>query len=163
MYNNLIFLSNPVNGAQLLMQLTLWTFSVNSIRSGYKAGDAINNVKTNNISQKSCKFAALNNKTKQDMKTKNEILHLLSLYKPTAQSKYGLTRLGIFGSVARDEHTEGSDVDVCYEGRVPTLLTLDLIQTDLEKLLESRVDLVRVRDGMNSLLKQRIQKEGVYV
>ena len=26
------------------------------------------------------------------MKTKNEILHLLSLYKPTAQSKYGLTR-----------------------------------------------------------------------
>ena len=49
------------------------------------------------------------------MKTKNEILHLLSLYKPTAQSKYGLTRLGIFGSVARDEHTEGSDVDVCYE------------------------------------------------
>ena len=54
-------------------------------------------------------------------------------------------------------------MDVCYEGRVPTLLTLDLIQTDLEKLLESRVDLVRVRDGMNSLLKQRIQKEGVYV
>jgi len=97
------------------------------------------------------------------MKTKNEILHLLSLYKPTDQSKYGLTRLGIFGSVARDEHTEDSDVDVCYEGRVPTLLTLDLIQTDLEKLLESRVDLVRVRDGMNSLLKQRIQKEGVYV
>ena len=38
MYNNLIFLSNPVNGAQLLMQLTLWTFSVNSIRGGYKAG-----------------------------------------------------------------------------------------------------------------------------
>ena len=30
MYNNLIFLSNPVNGAQLLMQLTLWTFSVGS-------------------------------------------------------------------------------------------------------------------------------------
>ena len=97
------------------------------------------------------------------MKTKNEILRLLSLYKPTAQSKYGLTRLGIFGSVARGEHTEDSDVDVCYEGRVPTLLTLDLIQTDLEKLLECQVDLVRVRDGMNSLLKQRIQKEGVYV
>ena len=38
MYNNLIFLSNPVNGAQLLMQLTLWTFSVNSIRDGYNAG-----------------------------------------------------------------------------------------------------------------------------
>lgn len=97
------------------------------------------------------------------MKTRTEILHLLSLYKPTAESRYGLTRLGVFGSVARDEQTEDSDVDVCYEGRVPSLLTLDLIQTDLEQLLGSRVDLVRVRNGMNSLLRERIQKECVYV
>ena len=97
------------------------------------------------------------------MKTRTEIIHLLNLYKPTAQSKYGLTRLGIFGSVARGEQTEDSDVDVCYEGRVPSLLTLDLIQTDLEEILGSRVDLVRIRDGMNSLLRERIRKEGVYV
>lgn len=97
------------------------------------------------------------------MKTKTEILHLLSLYKPTAESKYGLTRLGIFGSAARGEQNEDSDVDICYEGRVPSLLTLDLIQSDLEKMLGCHVDLVRIRDGMNMLLKQRIQKEGVYV
>lgn len=88
---------------------------------------------------------------------------MLSLYKPTAESKYGLTRLGIFGSVARGEQNEDSDVDICYEGRVPSLLTLDLIQSDLEKMLGCHVDLVRIRDGMNMLLKQRIQKEGVYV
>ena len=97
------------------------------------------------------------------MKTRKEILQLLSLYKPTAERKYGLTRIGIFGSVARGEQTEDSDVDVCYEGRVPSLLTLDLIQTDLEAILGSRVDLVRVRDGTNKLLKERIRKEAVYV
>ena len=97
------------------------------------------------------------------MKTKNEILYLLGRYKSTARSKYGLARLGLFGSVARDEQSEDSDVDICYEGQVPTLLTLDLIQTDLEKLLGCKVDLVRVRDGMNNLLKQRIQEEGIYV
>lgn len=97
------------------------------------------------------------------MKSKAEILHLLSLYKPTAESKYGLTRIGIFGSVARDMQTEDSDIDVCYEGAVPSLLTLDLIQTDLEQLLNCRVDMVRVRDNMNTLLKQRIEKEAVYV
>ena len=75
-------------------------------------------------------FAGKNLKTRTDMKTRTEIIHLLNLYKPTAQSKYGLTRLGIFGSVARGEQTEDSDVDVCYEGRVPSLLTLDLIQTE---------------------------------
>ena len=50
------------------------------------------------------------------MKSKAEILHLLRHYKPTAQKKYGMTKIGIFGSVARDEQKEGSDVDVCYEG-----------------------------------------------
>ena len=97
------------------------------------------------------------------MKSKSEILHLLALYKPTAQSKYGLTRIGIFGSVARGEQTEDSDVDVCYEGKAPSLLTLDIIQADLERMFECRVDMVRVREGMNNLLRQRIQKEGIYV
>lgn len=97
------------------------------------------------------------------MKTKEEILRLPTLYKPTAESKYGLTRIGIFRSVARGEQMEDSDVDVCYEGRIPSLLTLDHIQSDLEQMFGCRVDMVRVRDGMNSLLRQRIQKEGVYV
>ncbi len=97
------------------------------------------------------------------MKTRSEILHLLTLYKPLAKSKYGLTRLGIFGSVARGEQTESSDVDICYEGEVPTLLTLDLMQRDLEEILECPVDMVRIRKGMNNLLRQRIQKEGLYV
>lgn len=97
------------------------------------------------------------------MKTKAEILYLLGQYKPTAISKYGLTRIGIFGSVARGEQTADSDVDVCYEGKAPSLLTLDLMQDELEKLFGCPVDMVRVRNNMNSLLKQRIQREGIYV
>ena len=84
-------------------------------------------------------------------------------YKPMAQKKYGMTKLGIFGSVARGEQTENSDVDVCYEGQAPSLLTLDMIQTELEQLLNRKVDLVRVRDNMNSLLRQRIIRDGIYV
>ena len=97
------------------------------------------------------------------MKSKTEILKLLSLYKPTAQRKYGMTRIGIFGSVARDEQNDQSDVDICYEGVAPSLLTLDMIQTELELLLECKVDLVRVRNNMNSLLRQRILRDGIYV
>lgn len=97
------------------------------------------------------------------MKTKTEILQLLSEYKPTAESRYGLTHIGIFGSVARDEQTEHSDVDVCYEGQIPSLLTLDLIQRDLEHLFGCQVDMVRIRKNMNTLLKRRIEKEALYV
>ena len=97
------------------------------------------------------------------MKTTSEILTLLKSYKDIATSKYGLTKIGIFGSVARGEQTEDSDVDVCYEGKTPSFITLDLIQTDFEKLFGTKVDFVRVRDKMNQLLKQRIIKEGIYV
>ena len=97
------------------------------------------------------------------MKSKQEILQLLSQYKLTAMSKYGLTRIGIFGSVARGEQTADSDVDVCYEGKAPSLLMLDRMQCELENLFGCPVDLVRMRDNMNSLLRQRIQKESIYV
>ena len=97
------------------------------------------------------------------MKDKTEILQLLKRYKTTAQKKYGMTKIGIFGSVARGEQREDSDVDVCYEGEAPSFLTLDMIQSELEDLLGSKVDIVRVRDNMNSLLRQRILREGIYV
>ena len=35
--------------------------------------------------------------------------------------------------------------------------------TKLEQLLDCKVDLVRVRDNMNSLLRQRIMRDGIYV
>ena len=97
------------------------------------------------------------------MKSKSEILNLSSHYKPTAQKKYGITKLGIFGSVARGEQTPDSDVDVCYEGKAPSFLTLDMIQTELEQLFDCKVDLVRVRDNMNNLLRQRILRDGIFV
>ena len=97
------------------------------------------------------------------MKSRTEILGLLRRYKPTAQKKYGITRLGIFGSVARGEQTADSDLDVCYEGQAPSFLTLDMIQTELEELFDCKVDLVRVRDNMNSLLRKRILRDGIYV
>lgn len=97
------------------------------------------------------------------MKSRTEILSLMSRFKPTAQKKYGMTKLGIFGSVARGEQTDNSDVDICYEGQAPSLLTLDKIQAELEQLLDCKVDLVRVRENMNSLLRKRILRDGIFV
>lgn len=97
------------------------------------------------------------------MTDKNNILALLDGFLPYATSRYGITRLGVFGSVARGEQTDDSDVDICYEGRALSLLTMDLLQRELEELLGCKVDTVRVRDNMNPILRDRIRKEGVYV
>ena len=80
------------------------------------------------------------------MKSISEYLQLLAGYMKANAANYHITRMGIFGSVARGEETEVSDIDIC-----------------LEELLGRPVDLVRVRDRMDEVLKQNIQKEAVYV
>ena len=50
------------------------------------------------------------------MKTTSEYLQLLKQFKDSKGMAYGIKKIGLFGSVARGEHQEGSDVDVCFEG-----------------------------------------------
>jgi predicted nucleotidyltransferase len=97
------------------------------------------------------------------MKSTQNILTLLTGFMPHAESRYGISRLGVFGSVARGEQTEDSDVDIYYEGKALSLLTIDALQRELEALLGCNVDTVRMRDNMNPVLRDRIRKEGIYV
>ena len=78
-------------------------------------------------------------------------------------AKYHITRMGIFGSVARGEQTEGSDVDVYLETTKPSLFALVHIKEELQNLFGCPVDLIRMREEMDRLLKSRIEKEGIYV
>ena len=97
------------------------------------------------------------------MKTKEKYLHILSDFQKGRGSYYGITHLGIFGSVARDEHTTSSDIDICYEGDSISLFKLAELKEELETLLGCQVDIVRIRETMNQILKKRITKESIYV
>ena len=97
------------------------------------------------------------------MRTTAEYLSILRIFYRSQAAKYGITRMGIFGSVARGEQTEDSDVDICYEGTAPTLLVLDQLQSELKTLFGCSVDMVRLRDSMNQCLKEQIKKDAIYV
>jgi predicted nucleotidyltransferase len=88
---------------------------------------------------------------------------MLRTYMNENAGKYGITRMGIFGSVARNEQTEASDVDVYIEGQLHGFFALSAIKQDLEDLLGSHVDVVRLRDNMDAMLRERILDEGIYV
>ncbi|MEA3545140.1 MAG: nucleotidyltransferase domain-containing protein [Thermodesulfobacteriota bacterium] len=94
---------------------------------------------------------------------KNRILRILKNNKDNLTHDYGLLKLGVFGSVARNDAKEGSDVDIVVETKVPDLLRMVNLKEDLEALLHSKVDLIRYRFRMNALLKKRIDKEAYYV
>jgi predicted nucleotidyltransferase len=91
------------------------------------------------------------------------ILNLLTQYKNNNHDKYGIENIGIFGSVARDEATELSDVDICIQTKTPDMFMLVHIQEELQNLFHTSVDIVRLRDRMNPYLKKRIDKEAIYV
>ena len=97
------------------------------------------------------------------MKTTSEYIALLRKYMAENAHKYGIVRMGIFGSVARGEQTENRDVDVCEEGQLNGFFALAGIKQELEELLGCKVDIVRLRDRMDSFLRERIQREGIYV
>jgi predicted nucleotidyltransferase len=75
---------------------------------------------------------------------------------------YGVSSMLLFGSVARNEQKEGSDVDVCVEMK-PNLFKQAGVKVYLQELLGCSVDVVRMRESMNQLFKQQIQKYGVRV
>jgi predicted nucleotidyltransferase len=97
------------------------------------------------------------------MKTTNEYLDILSQHKQQYASEYGIERIGIFGSVARGEQTDDSDVDVCIESPSMSLFTLSGLYLNLEKILGTPVDIIRMHKNMNPYFKQRIEKEAIYV
>jgi predicted nucleotidyltransferase len=97
------------------------------------------------------------------MKTTKEYLDILSQYKKEHAMQYGISRMGVFGSVARGEQREESDVDVVMEGEAQTLFTVAGIKRELEELLEIPVDIVRLHDRMNPRFRQRIINEAIYV
>lgn len=97
------------------------------------------------------------------MKSTSEYISILKDYMTNNANKYGIIRMGIFGSVARGEQKEDSDVDICLETSTPNMFALVHIKEDLQSLFGCNVDIVRIRERMDTLLRSRIEKDGIYV
>ena len=95
--------------------------------------------------------------------TTNECVRLLRQFKVMYAQEYGIERMGIFGSVARGEQTEISDVDIFYEGASHGLKSLVQLPMELEKMLGVSVDVVRKHANIRPHFLQRIEKEIIYV
>jgi predicted nucleotidyltransferase len=94
--------------------------------------------------------------------TKN-IFSIISKFKAENSNRYGIKKIGIFGSAALKPTSRVGDVDIVVELEDPDIFCLIGIKQDLEELLKSHVDIVRYREIMNQYLKQRIEKNAVYV
>ena len=94
---------------------------------------------------------------------KKDILDYLKQHYQEFKDKYQIEQIGVFGSYARDEATKDSDVDICIKTEHTDLFALVHLKEDLKQLFKTDIDIVRVRDKMNPYLKNRIEKEAIYV
>jgi len=94
---------------------------------------------------------------------KEEVLKLLSQHKPELVRRFGITDLALFGSIARDEATDASDVDVMveFEGR-STAKRYFGVQFYLEDLLKRPVDLVQ-KEVVRPELKPYVERDLIRV
>ena len=93
--------------------------------------------------------------------TKFDVLNYLKEHYQEFHNEYNVEKIGLFGSYARDEATEDSDIDIFVQMH-PKLLDMIAIKQLIEEDLHLKVDIVRLRDKMNPYLKKRILRDGIY-
>ena len=87
----------------------------------------------------------------------------LSNFKQVSANDFGIRRIGIFGSVARGENKENSDIDIVVEFEKPTLSLIYNLKETLKGIFNCDADLVHYRESLRAALKYKIKKEAIYV
>ncbi|MEW6068418.1 MAG: nucleotidyltransferase domain-containing protein [Nitrospirota bacterium] len=94
---------------------------------------------------------------------REDIINFIETHKIEFEKNFGVKRIGLFGSFARGEVREESDIDIVVEIEKPDLFYLIGIKQAIEEALGAKVDIVRLRDKMNHALRSRIERDAVYV
>jgi hypothetical protein len=94
---------------------------------------------------------------------REDIISFIASHKAEFEQEFGVKRIGLFGSYARGEVREDSDVDIVVEIEKPDLFHLIGIKQAIEEALGNKVDIVRFRDTMNQALRSRIERDVIYV
>jgi predicted nucleotidyltransferase len=95
---------------------------------------------------------------------RDDILSFLRTHKDEMFQHYGVARIGLFGSFARGEASEASDIDIAIE-LVPgkkSLSNFFAFRRYLEKTFDRKVDL-GIESALKPLARDMIGKEIIHV
>ena len=98
------------------------------------------------------------------MITKEEIIYYLRHNKAYLQKTFHCQEIGLFGSFARNEQTEQSDVDILVEFEVdtPDLYNVELqLKEHLKRQFNRKVDICS-KKWIKPIFKPLVLKEAIY-
>ncbi len=95
--------------------------------------------------------------------TRQDILASLKKIKGKVAKDYSVQTIGVFGSVARNEQTGESDIDLLVEFSKPVgFVTFMRLENFLSEQLGKQVDLV-TSDSLKPVIRQDVLSEVIYV
>ena len=94
------------------------------------------------------------------MKTKEEYIDTIRKHATELQQEYGITSMRLFGSVARNEHHEGSDIDL-FVTMPHKMFNYILAAQYLEDILGCSVDLIQEHKNIRPFFRQQIENDGI--
>ena len=94
---------------------------------------------------------------------RSRAIELLRQNKPTLVARFGVSRLALFGSTARDAGREDSDVDVLvgFDGPATSKMYFG-VQFQLEDAFGKPIDLVTEK-ALRPELRAFVEQEAIYV
>jgi hypothetical protein len=96
------------------------------------------------------------------MKTREEVLRILGGVKKDLGARYRVTRIALFGSYARGEQREHSDIDILVDVEPSIGLRFVALANELEELLGQRIELVTSR-AISPKLRPFVESESIEV
>ncbi len=93
----------------------------------------------------------------------DEVLKVLKKKKSAFEKNFGVTSIGVFGSLVRNDRKPSSDVDIVVRMITPDLFNMVHIKEELEADYQTKVDIIHYREKMNTFLKKRIDIDAIYV
>ncbi len=93
---------------------------------------------------------------------KETILNYLKSHKKEFIDKYAIEQIALFGSFARGDNREDSDIDIFVKMK-PDLFKMAAMKEQIEEDLQKRVDVIREHKNIKPLLLKMIQKDIIYV
>jgi uncharacterized protein len=90
-----------------------------------------------------------------------EIIDLLRSHANEVKTCFDVKRIGLFGSFARGEQKESSDIDILVEFYKPTFRNFMDLSFYLEDLFGRKVDLVTVK-GLHPRIRPYVEKDVIW-
>jgi len=93
---------------------------------------------------------------------KKDIITFLADSKPELQSKFGVVKIGLFGSYSRGEENENSDIDIVVDMGKKNYFKLLKLEQFLSAKLNKKIDIGFI-NSYRLVIKDEIEKDMIYV